>query len=46
MRPLAAAHYAAIVSLVLIIFLALAWELWLAPSGPADHYWSSKYCRS
>jgi len=34
MRPLAAAHYAAIVSLILIIFLALAWELWLAPLRP------------
>src|SRR5437764_11617130 len=34
MKPLAAAHYAAISSLILTIFLALAWELWLAPLRP------------
>ena len=27
-------HYAAITSLILLIFLTLAWELWLAPMRP------------
>lgn len=34
MKYLAALHYACVASLIALIFLGLAWELWLAPLRP------------
>ena len=34
MRPLALVHWSAIISLIALIFLCTAWELWLAPMKP------------
>jgi len=34
MRPLSAAYCACVASLIGLIFLGLAWELWLAPLRP------------
>ena len=34
MRTAGVFHYAAVVSLIALIFLGLAWELWLAPLRP------------
>ncbi len=34
MNRIAALHYASIASLIALIFLCLAWELWLAPLRP------------
>ena len=34
MRPVVALHYSCVASLIALIFLGLAWELWLAPLRP------------
>ena len=34
MKPIAALYFACVASLIALIFLGLAWELWLAPLRP------------